>query len=493
MFLFLVVIIKTMWGWQSCKKRRVFSGLKTTKSYVFFNNLQAAIFTTFERSMKVSTSYREIWNISYPIILGSLATTVLNLTDTAFLARVGEVELGASAVAGVYYFVLVMIGVAFSVGAQILIARRAGEGNTEEIGKLFDHSFLILTSLSLITFLISFWLSPALFDLLLRSENISNAANEFMYYRSFGLLFTISGMAFRSFYVGIGQTRILTYSAVLMTVLNAILAYALIFGKFGFPEMGIGGSALASTIAEAVATLYFVVYSSVHKDFSHYRLFRFVEVTKKRILAIIHLATPIVVQNTLSMSAWFLFFVFIERMGEHELAISNVIRSTYMIFMVPIWGYASATSSMVSNLIGQGRINEVGGLIRKIIHLSVLTTLVIFIISIYPDGWILSLVTNDEILIQDSKGSYYIILSAMFLFSISVILLSAVSGTGNTRAALVIELINIVIYMVYVYIFAVVIPTSVELVWGSEILYWIMMGLLSAIYLRSGKWKKIHL
>jgi multidrug resistance protein, MATE family len=86
-------------------------------------------------------------------------------------------------------------------------------------------------------------------------------------------------------------------------------------------------------------------------------------------------------------------------------------------------------------------------------------------------------------------GSYYVILSANFFFSISVILLSSVSGTGATQTALQIEVVNIVLYMVYVYIFAVVIPSSLEIVWASEILYWILMGVLSAAYLRSGKWK----
>jgi Na+-driven multidrug efflux pump len=99
--------------------------------------------------MKINNSYSQIWQIAYPIILGSLATTVLNLTDTAFLARVGEVELGAMAIAGVAYFVLVMTGIALGTGAQILMARRAGEGNSPEIGRLFDHTLLLLSVIAI--------------------------------------------------------------------------------------------------------------------------------------------------------------------------------------------------------------------------------------------------------------------------------------------------------------------------------------------------------
>jgi len=120
--------------------------------------------------MKVTATYRNIWDISYPIILGSLATTVLNLTDTAFIARVGETELGAMAISTVFYFVIIMLGISLGIGSQILIARRAGEGNQPEIGKLFDHSFIMLAALALLTFLVAKFLSPALFASMLRSE-----------------------------------------------------------------------------------------------------------------------------------------------------------------------------------------------------------------------------------------------------------------------------------------------------------------------------------
>lgn len=81
----------------------------------------------------------------------------------------------------------------------------------------------------------------------------------------------------------------------------------------------------------------------------------------------------------------------------------------------------------------------------------------------------------------------------MFLFSISVILLSTVSGTGSTKAAMVIELINILIYLAYVYICAIILKSSIEWVWFSEAFYWTMMGLFSYLYLKSGKWKGVKL
>ena len=67
--------------------------------------------------------------IAYPILISTLIEQLIGMTDTAFLGRVSEVALGASALAGVYYMVLFMIGLGFSIGVQIIIGRRNGEGN----------------------------------------------------------------------------------------------------------------------------------------------------------------------------------------------------------------------------------------------------------------------------------------------------------------------------------------------------------------------------
>ena len=67
-------------------------------------------------------SNRHIWQITYPILISLLMENMIGLTDTAFLGRVGEVELGASALAGVYYMAIFMLGFGFSIGVQILIA-----------------------------------------------------------------------------------------------------------------------------------------------------------------------------------------------------------------------------------------------------------------------------------------------------------------------------------------------------------------------------------
>ena len=91
--------------------------------------------------MKSTTSYtyKDIWLIAYPILISLIMEQMIGITDTAFLGHVGEIELGASAIAGVYYLAIFMIGFGFTVGSQILIARRNGEGNYRAIGNIYHQ------------------------------------------------------------------------------------------------------------------------------------------------------------------------------------------------------------------------------------------------------------------------------------------------------------------------------------------------------------------
>jgi putative MATE family efflux protein len=440
--------------------------------------------------MKVSIGYNEIWRISWPIMLSSLANTVINFTDVAFVARVGEKQLAASALGGVFYFVLVMIGAGIGVGIQILIARRAGELREDKISEIFDNGLTLLLSIIIAIQLLLYTCVPWLMNFIVTDTQIAGYTIEYLFARGWGLFFLMILTSLRSFYTGIAFTRIITYTTVIMMVLNIILNYILTLGNLGFEAMGIFGSGLASAISEMVAALYAVIYTFMHKRIRSYRLFNFKELNFTATKQIAMLSAPIVLQHLVSMGAWFIFFLLIEKLGSRELAVSNVVRSVYMVLMTPVWGYAQATNSMVSNIIGQGKKDQVFVLIKKIVVLSLITSIVTTSFFVLFPQLIFDLSTSDTSLIADAMGSFYVISGATIIFCISMILLSAVSGTGSTNAAMVIEMINIFVYLSYVFACSYYFKPTVEVVWFSEVVYWLLMGVFSFYYLKSNKWIK---
>lgn len=134
--------------------------------------------------------------MTFPILISLLMEQLIGMTDTAFLGRVGEIELGASAIAGVYYLAIFMMAFAFSIGAQILIARRNGEGNYKDIGAIFYQGvyFLVMVAAVLFTFSVAF--SPYILKNIISSPCIYNAAESYIHWRVYGFFFSFTGVIF---------------------------------------------------------------------------------------------------------------------------------------------------------------------------------------------------------------------------------------------------------------------------------------------------------
>ena len=440
--------------------------------------------------MQKPASYRTIWKIAYPIILGSLIQNVIRITDTAFLGRVGETELGAAGIGSVFYMTFMMLGIGYGVGAQILVARRYGEQKKGEIGPIVEHAFYFLIVFAvLVVGLLEVFLDD-IFRVILSSDLVLKASLDYTYIRIWGLFFAFTNFTFRGFYVGIGSTRVITLTTAAMALVNVFFDYVLIFGRLGFPEMGIQGAALASVIAELVALGVFVAYTLTRIDYTSFRLFQFSVFDKKRFVHVFNISLPVMAQNFLSFAGWMFFFVFVEKLGEHQLAISNIIRSIYVLMLVPIMGYSFAGNSLVSYVIGQGKKEEVGRVVRNTATLCLLSVTGIVAVLLLIPTPILSIFTDDASLIRDSLPVLYVIAGTSFFIGLGFVLFNAVSGTGSTRAALLMEALIFVVYVALTYHLTIVWEVSIAGVWAVEFLYGGLIALSAGLFLRYYPWHR---
>ncbi len=436
------------------------------------------------------TSNKEIFNITYPVFLTFLAQNIINVTNTAFLGRVGEVELGASAIGGVLYFAIFMIGFGFSQGAQILIGRRNGEKSYKQIGPIFNNSLLFNFLLATVIVALSVKGVPAIMKLLVTSDRIYKSSILYMNWRIYGFLFAYVTVIFRGFYVGITQTRILTTSAFLMAITNIFFDYTLIFGHFGFPRLGIEGAGISSVISEIVTLIYMIWHTVYRTDMKLYGLFEFRKVELKTILSILNLSIFIMFQYFISISTWFMFFIFIERMGEQPLAISNIGRSLYTFLMIPGTALATSVSTLVSNLIGAGRKEEVLPFVRKTVGIGLLIAFPMAVLTyLFPEIFA-RIYTDDASLIVACIPVMKVVSIAILFCAVGMLIFNAVSGTGNTRTAFVIEFLTLFFYLSFVYYTAIIHPYPVAVVWMSEFVYWTIIGGLGYFYLLKGNWRK---
>lgn len=414
---------------------------------------------------------------------------MIGLTDTAFLGRVGEVELGASAIAIIYYMVLFMIGFGFSIGAQIIIGRRNGEGRFRDTGKVFWIGLYFLLGLSGLIIVLSELFSPWMMKFMVSSEAIYGAALSYVRWRLPGMVFAFMTAMFRAFYVGTTQTKTLTLNSVVMVASNVLFNWVLIFGKFGCPALGITGAAIGSSLAELVSLVFFVAYTRARCDRTKYGLDKPARFEAKELKAMMPVCTWTMVQHTISISTWFIFFLYIEHLGERALAISNIARSVSGLMWVVLQAFSSTCSTLVSNIIGEGHQDKVMPLVKRIMKLSYGTVSVMIIsFCLFPES-IARIYTDIPDLIHAAVPALTVMCSSYFLAIGGQIFFLAVSGTGSTKTAFRLELIALAAYMIYCTVIIGWLKMDVAVCWTAEHVYSGVLLVCGWWYMRSGRWK----
>ena len=283
---------------------------------------------------------KEIWNVTCPIFLGLLAQNVINVTDTAFLGHVGEVALGAAAMGGLLYICVYTVAFGFSVGSQILMARRNGEGNYRAVGPIMWQGTAFSLAMAVLLLAVMSFCAAPLIRMLITSDVIYEATYEFFTWRIWGILFSFVNVMFHALYIGITQTRVLTMSAVVMAVVNVFLVML---------------------VCVALCVL-------------------------------------------------------------------------------------------------------------------------------FPKS-ILSVYTNEEALLHESVSALYVVCASLLIAAFANIYFNGISGTGNTQAALVLEVFIQVFYAVYIFVVGMWIQAPVDVCFTTEIVYYVLMLSASLLYLKKAHWQ----
>ena len=442
--------------------------------------------------LRMGITRAHILKLALPISASILVPQINFFTNNIFLGWLGKSELGAAGVTGVYYLIFGAIGYGLNNGLQALIARRAGENRPEEIGKLFSQGIRVAMGIAIIGILITWFIAPWIFENVLRNPDDKERIISFLKIRIWGLPFLYIYQMRNALLVGTNQSRFLVIGTLAETLTNIVLDYGLIFGNLGMPELGFNGAAYASVIAEATGML--VVLGVIHlKGFGErFHLYNKKGFDKEATRLLLVQSSPLIFQYAISIISWEFFFILIERNAMHvdDLAVSNTMRNIFGLFGVSTWAFAATSSTMVSNIIGQKRHEEVPKLVLRIVSISTGIAVVVCALLNIFDREVLSIFNTDETFIQHGLPVLRIVSFALILMSFATILLNAVIGTGNTKVNLAIEFFTIILYSLYVYLVMEKFQLGITWGWGSEWIYWTSIFTLSFLYLRSGKWKQ---
>jgi multidrug resistance protein, MATE family len=444
----------------------------------------------------LSTSVRDIIRIAIPLIIGSLGHNIISLTDTVVLGRYGEAHVTEFAAIGLMapaYLLITMIGMAISRGGQILIARRVGEGRSRYVGRITQNMFYFEVAVATFFLVITVLFGYQMLATFINTQDLLDACWDFLRYRIWGIYFTFVGTCVIALYSGIGRTKIIITNALVLAGVNMALNYVLVFGMFGFPEMGIRGSALASVIAEGLGMIVFIAYLIWDKQNRKFYLFSLAPIDFELIKVQARLSAPIALQSFFGMGSWLLFFALIEDYGKDALAASNAVRVLYLFLGVPTWGMSNATTTITSQLIGQDKRNEVFGTLGKISLVNLAMTAILSIpILLYPTT-IVSITSTSATVIHDAVPLLPLLFLFLMTISVANIYYNGIVGAGAIGISLMLQIVAVLAYTAYAIVVMKMLHLSLSVAWCAEMVYFVLILTASMLYMRTTRWHSVDL
>ena len=424
-------------------------------------------------------------------MLGSAVQQIIVLTDGVFLYHKSEADFGAIGIVSAFYLMIAAIGYNFSKGGQIMIARRAGENFPKKVGQVFQAALIFEFFLAIAMFLVMQYGGYYIFSLLTDSDVHFYKCLEYLEFRSFGVFFSYVGLSIIALYTGISRTKFILIDSIILAITNVVLNYGFIFGHFGLPELGIQGAGIASTIAEAFAFFIFLIYIAFDKKIRKYRLFTIPKVIDiDAIKTQVRISAPVVAQAVVGLGSGFVFLGLIDNLGERPLAITNVVRIVFLALSIPTWGFTSGANTLVSNYIALGKEDQIISLLWKISKICLLWTCILLLpILLFPKMILYPLFGKQDMsLIADAEPIFYIMGIILLLFSVSAVFFNGLAATGATSFGLLIQTLIVFIYLVNVYVVIEIVEGGLAWAWAAEILYWVIIFIVSIWFLKSKRW-----
>jgi len=379
---------------------------------------------------------REIVRISGPIVLGMLSYTVMGFMDRVMIGWLrSEDALAAVGSADIAAYTLSTLAMGFTSITTTFVAQRYGQGNRPDCAR-YTWQGIHLSLISVVLALLLYPLSSPLFDSMGHAPSVAALEKDYFRIRLCGYYFVSLVAALSGFFQGIGRPSVTMYAAVLGNAINLILNYLLIFGRLGFPAMGIRGAATATVIAMAFQALFLMAVFLSSPNRRQYGTHREWRVRLPMCREIIRVGAPAALAMFLDVANWWIWISYIiGRFGPVQMAANTIALSFNSITFMPVIGIHQGISAIVGQWIGRGDRDRARARAWTAVRLSV-TYMVIMGILIAAGGGFLTRILfrpdNPEVV---SLARRLLILAAFFqaFDAINITLSGALRGAGDTR------------------------------------------------------------
>jgi len=383
-------------------------------------------------------------------MLGMIGHTLVSFIDNIMVGQIGTAELAAVSLGNSFVFIAMSLGIGFSTAITPLVAEADGEKNIEKGKQAFNHGLILCTVLGIVLFLMILFIKPLMYHMDQPPE-VVDLAMPYLNLVAFSLIPLIMFQGFKQFADGLSQTKYSMYATILANVINVVLNYLLIFGKFGFPEMGIIGAAIGTLVSRVVMLSYiWLLLRSKDKFKPYFQRFSINNIKKRILKKIINLGFPSALQMFFEVAIFTAAIWLSGVLGKNPQAANQIaLNLSSMTFMVAM-GLGVAAMIRVGNQKGLKNFKELRRIAFSIFLLTFFLDIVfalIFMIfnqdlpRIYVDEHdLLNQIDNLEVI---SIAAKLLLISAVFQISdgLQVVVLGALRGLQDVWIPTLITLI----------------------------------------------------
>lgn len=313
--------------------------------------------------------------LGLPLVGTQIAQIAIATTDVVMLGWYGTEELAATVLGSQAFFLLFIFGSGFASAILPLAAQAEGRNDPTYVRRSVRMGMWILLLYAVLAMPFLWYLEPALLALGQKPE-LAALASDYIRIAQWGMFPAVMMMALRSFFAARSRAAIVLWSALIGTVVNAILNYGLIFGNFGWPEMGVRGAAVASVISSSVIFLIMAGWAVLHPRHLEYRLFqRFWKPEWPAFVEVFRLGVPIGFTILAEVGLFMAASVMMGWLGTVQLAAHGIaIQLASISFMVPL-GLSHAATVRVGQAYGRGNMEGLARAAHTVMGLSIVIAL----------------------------------------------------------------------------------------------------------------------
>jgi len=376
----------------------------------------------------------KLFAIATPIIVQNLVQYLQLQVDMAMLGHYNPVFLSAVGNVIFPYSILYTFISSLSTGTTVLIAHSIGARAIRTARRFSEVSFFYNILISVFFFLFLCLFSGTIMSMMGTSSDIGNYGSRFMGILSYSFLFEGIEFSIVAILLGIGKTRAIMYAAILRTTINIVLDWILIYGKLGFPEMGIDGAALATTIANGAAAVYFLVFLICNNKLpfkpSLAGIFKPKWAIEKSNIIV---GLPFGFETMLWSFGQLILVRLINGFDPYSAGLFVLVARIQAVSVYFYSGLARGTMTLVGNKMGEGKSSEAIKIGLLSLKYALALCLVAAIFFILIPGKILGIFTTDTNIIKETIPLMFLVAVNVFPVSVNVVIGSVIRGMKDTK------------------------------------------------------------